>query len=334
MKKYRFLVMILISFMCFCCGINEIKADSLPNCDLNFYNMKVTANEAGTDLTCAANNLCAKYCPEGSPLCFDTGLPGWGDGSRTAAASMIVSEENTVKSYGFTIYEEYADSNNKKQYRAVCNYSQNLSDAAAGSNLLVKLDIGANEKDSSGGYKYGHIFSVHFSGTYANASGKIIKYSSDNITLKRSGQYYSTNRTAKTTTKKGQTTTALDITSSTNNKNNGTGVAGTAVGKPKSIQYVTDENGNIRFQKNKDSCTTAKSFVSEYWSYVMIFAPILLIVLISIDFFKAMASNDADAIKKSVNNTVKRVIAAVVLLALPALLSMIFDLFGIEEVCI
>lgn len=320
MKKNRFLLLITL-FLCFFAFSKNVKADSLPNCDLNFYNMKITANESGTDLTCGANNICAKYCPQGSYLCYDTGLPGWGDGVRVAGASMRVSEKNTIKSYGFTIYEEYADSNNKTQYRAVCNYSQNLSNAAAGSNLFVQLDIGANEKDSSGGYKYGHIFSVHFSGTYANESGEIVNYSSDNVTLRRSGQYYSTNRTSKTTTKKGQTTTALEITSTTGESGAPAGIRKAT--NTKQITEIGSGNSDI-------ACDTIGELFDEYWPYVMVIIPILLIVMISIDFFKAMAVNDADALKKAGSNAVKRTIATIIALALPALLRMLFGLFGID----
>ena len=62
----------------------------------------------------------------------------------------------------------------------------------------------------------------------------------------------------------------------------------------------------------------------------MIIVPILLIVMITIDFFKALAKGDSDSIKKAGNNTVKRTIAAVVLLALPALLGLIFSWFGLD----
>lgn len=321
MKRNRFLFILLSIVISFCCSVNVIKATSLPNCDLNFYNMKVTANENGTDLTCGANNICAKYCPQGSLLCYDTGLASWGDGARVAGASMRVGEKNTIKSYGFTIYEEYADSNNKTQYRAVCNYSQNLANATAGSNLFVQLDIGANEKDSSGGYKYGHIFSVHFSGTYENESGNIVNYSSDNVTLRRSGQYYSTNRTAKTTTKKGQTTTALEISSTTAKSG-----APAGIGKASSTKKITEIGSG-----NSDmACDTIGDLFDEYWPYAMVIIPILLIIMMAIDFFKAMAVNDADALKKAGTNAVKRTIATVIALALPALLRMVFGLFGID----
>ena len=62
----------------------------------------------------------------------------------------------------------------------------------------------------------------------------------------------------------------------------------------------------------------------------MVITPILLIVMITIDFFQALAKGDNDSIKKAGNNAIKRTIAAVVLLALPALLSLIFSLVGLD----
>ena len=59
-------------------------------------------------------------------------------------------------------------------------------------------------------------------------------------------------------------------------------------------------------------------------------ASILLIVMITIDFFQALTKGDSDSIKKAGNNTVKRSIAAIVLLALPALLGLIFSLVGLD----
>lgn len=80
----------------------------------------------------------------------------------------------------------------------------------------------------------------------------------------------------------------------------------------------------------KAACTSITALFDEYWPIVMVITPILLIVMITIDFFKAMASGDADALRKSGTNTAKRTIAAVILLALPNLVIIIFDLFGIE----
>ncbi len=70
--------------------------------------------------------------------------------------------------------------------------------------------------------------------------------------------------------------------------------------------------------------------IHKYWKWVVFIVPLALIVTITIDFIKAMTSGDADAIKKSVNNMVKRVVAALILIALPWALSVIFGWFGLQ----
>lgn len=105
---------------------------------------------------------------------------------------------------------------------------------------------------------------------------------------------------------------------------------GTRKGKQKA-NSVTDSNGN--FSRSSTSCTDVSALIGDYWGYVMIIVPVLLIIMMSIDFLKAMSTGEADALNKAGNNAVKRTIAAVVLLALPALLRMIFGWFGIQ-ICI
>jgi len=81
-------------------------------------------------------------------------------------------------------------------------------------------------------------------------------------------------------------------------------------------------------KEGKDSLA---DLINEYWGYVMVGAPILLIVMMIIDFLKAITGNDSDALKKSGNNAIKRVLATVILLMLPLVVSTVFKLFGIGE---
>ncbi|MEG2351201.1 MAG: hypothetical protein RSA10_01955 [Bacilli bacterium] len=77
-----------------------------------------------------------------------------------------------------------------------------------------------------------------------------------------------------------------------------------------------------------------KSLINEYWRYVILFAPMLLMVMITIDFVKAtVINNSQEQLKKAVNDAIKRTIATVLLLALPLLLSVILGFFGLS-VCI
>ncbi len=133
------------------------------------------------------------------------------------------------------------------------------------------------------------------------------------------------NKTTTKKTKKGETTTT-----STRGASNGDAVTGGTIGvADQTKKYIVDEDGNI-ITGQGTSCTDVSNLIHEYWSYVMVIVPILLIIMITIDFFKALAKGDSESIKKAGNNTVKRSIAAVVLLALPALLGIIFDLVGLD----
>lgn len=105
--------------------------------------------------------------------------------------------------------------------------------------------------------------------------------------------------------------------------------AGTKKGKARDEVIKTNESGEI-INSSATSCTEVSGLIHDYWKYVMIIVPILLIVMITIDFFKALAKGDSDSIKKAGNNTIKRAISAVVLLALPALLGLIFSWFGLD----
>ena len=107
--------------------------------------------------------------------------------------------------------------------------------------------------------------------------------------------------------------------------------SGTKKGKAKKEAIKTNESGEIINSLDKDeACTEVSGLIHDYWKYVMVIVPILLIVMMTIDFFKALAKGDSDSIKKAGNNTIKRAIAAVVLLALPALLGLIFSWVGLD----
>lgn len=76
---------------------------------------------------------------------------------------------------------------------------------------------------------------------------------------------------------------------------------------------------------------TIEDTIKHYWKYVIILAPILLIVMCTIDFMKAVMSSDSDAIQKSGTNAMKRAIAMFLLMLLPTILIIIFKWFGIES---
>ena len=316
MKKIKSFILVLIITLSFLLGVGEIKA--LQRCDLSFYNAEIIgANDTGDDITCGENELCAKYCPKGSLVCLDTGRTDWVSGERTAAASLNVSDNNTITSWSMTIYESHGDGSTP----AACTYSETLN-SSPGKDALVEIKFGKNKKDSNGDWIYGHIYTVHFSGTYKDENGQTHSFNSDHVTISKEGQYYTTDRTPKTTTKPGETTTARNVedVGEDDKEFHGGGAHRTTL-NPDDENAVTNTSS---------ACETVGDLFDEYWPYVMVIIPILLIIMITIDFFKALASNDSDILRKAGTNTVKRTIAAVLLLALPALISIIFDQFGID----
>ena len=93
----------------------------------------------------------------------------------------------------------------------------------------------------------------------------------------------------------------------------------------------TDDSGECVKTRDVECDTKIYNLLSKYWKWVMLITPLLLIVMMIADFLKAMSSGDADAIKKSSNNAIKRVIAAIVLLALPWIITVVFTWFGLEN---
>lgn len=97
------------------------------------------------------------------------------------------------------------------------------------------------------------------------------------------------------------------------------------------IPKKTNINGIGIGDSQKIKCDDSlKSFISEIWKYFVIFGPILLIVMVSLDFFKALFSSDSDMLTKAGSNTVKRTISAIILLLLPLIIETILGFFGLE----
>lgn len=94
------------------------------------------------------------------------------------------------------------------------------------------------------------------------------------------------------------------------------------------LQVEEDSAGQTVGKKME--CTSLKEFLDKYWSWVIILAPILTIVLISIDLVTVIISSDVDRLKKVGSNSVKRMTALVILLFLPYLVEIVFGWFGLE----
>lgn len=82
------------------------------------------------------------------------------------------------------------------------------------------------------------------------------------------------------------------------------------------FEYVEkDEDGKIIKSGN---------IIKEIYGIVMIIAPILVILLGSLDYAKATFASDEDAVKKAQANFMKRILAAILLFLLPSIIKVMF----------
>ncbi len=329
MKKNtnRIIITLVVIMMSFFAGINSAKA--LDTCDfennygsLETRTQKIVAAGFGTTIngTAAYNMGNTKITTDGD----------WDNESTEAGYKdfywVYAANHGYIKDAKFTVYSDDGSSKKtgKKKYngKAQCEYKTDVT-------KLCKETEGQEKCET---FKYvfklnkKHIYMIKFEGTYYDANNKLQNFETKKFLVKKSGLGNGTDHEL------------VNITSA-NNKHIDSGdettkkgpTAGTAKGKPKKEAIKTNESGEIINSLDKDeACTEVSGLIHDYWKYVMIIVPILLIVMITIDFFKALAKGDSDSIKKAGNNTVKRTIAAVVLLALPALLGLIFSWFGLD----
>ncbi|MDD3048870.1 MAG: hypothetical protein PHQ89_02635 [Bacilli bacterium] len=83
----------------------------------------------------------------------------------------------------------------------------------------------------------------------------------------------------------------------------------------------------------KDLCagegwTKVLNLIGDIFKLIQIFIPILLIIIGSVDLGKAVISSDEKAIKESQGMLVKRVIAAVLVFFVSAIVSIVMGLIG------
>ena len=67
-------------------------------------------------------------------------------------------------------------------------------------------------------------------------------------------------------------------------------------------------------------------YINEGLKYIRIFVPILLLVLVAVDFLKAAFSSSEDAMKKTQAKTIKRIVIAVIIFFVPTIVNLILNL--------
>lgn len=75
-----------------------------------------------------------------------------------------------------------------------------------------------------------------------------------------------------------------------------------------------------------------KTVLDGIYTVMKIAAPVLVIVLSTIDYIKAIANQNADEMKKVNKRTIKRIVIGLVVFFLPNLLDLLFRLFGLYNI--
>ncbi len=93
---------------------------------------------------------------------------------------------------------------------------------------------------------------------------------------------------------------------------------------------VTLSVGNSTAIECGNGSGSIKELIDEYWGYVMVVGPVLLIVMMSIEVVKTMFKSDSDLLKKLVDSSVKRTLAAILLFCLPVIIRTVLEIFGLD----
>ena len=74
------------------------------------------------------------------------------------------------------------------------------------------------------------------------------------------------------------------------------------------------------------------NMLQEFFEFIKIATPALVIVLSTIDYLGAIAKSNDDEVKKANKRTIKRVIIGLAIFFLPFLLDIVFRIFGLVDV--
>lgn len=341
MKKNKFMLLLLVSIISFSFGVNYIKA--LPTCDLSQYgSIEITSGGNSTqpkDFS-TSDSSGKVYTSHNSMMTSDIQLDSeakkskeetdnnnwWHDGTATVTYKIDAGPGGRVSEIMYSFYKDKALSSVGSK---VCS-TQIPADKVPNSEVvLVTFKINK-----------GHLKTINLTAKYKAGinEGYVAGGGSSglNVTVKKGLSKKTEEDMPVNTTKKNNTTTTTASPGCINS--NGTAcddtekvISSSKAAIEAGIAQAASSKKKLDATVNgKTACNSINDIFDYFWPYVMIIIPILLIIMMSIDFFKSMISNDADAIKKAGNGAVKRTIAAVVLLALPVILRYIFGLFGLD----
>ena len=93
-----------------------------------------------------------------------------------------------------------------------------------------------------------------------------------------------------------------------------------------------ENNGCSTIFIDKDgNYTELHEFVQGLFTLIKIATPIIVIALSTFDYIKAIASSNADEMKKTNSRTIKRLIVGLIIFFLPFILDILFELFGLYD---
>lgn len=323
--KYPKIFLILIIFVfTFFVDAQITKAKELPECNLSFYNMEVSeAEEASRNDIFGDINV----------FRLD-GNWGWNQWEKALIVYYNINNKNVIEEFNFIITEEH-EVNGQVKDVDVCKHTFHPDKKLKGERIAFSIKIKENKSTNGkttckdGEWKYGHISKMKFSGKYkrntGDGDGTLTNYKTNTQNVKRCGQFWGTNRTEKTTAK----TDKNGNLEKTTIKNNADSLDDAS---DKISKYSTKKNAGLtgKMEKQTECDEEIQKLIDKYWKWLTILAPVALILLITIDFLKAVVASDENQLSKSANNALKRTIAVVVLLVLPALLKMILGWFGLN----
>ena len=87
---------------------------------------------------------------------------------------------------------------------------------------------------------------------------------------------------------------------------------------------------------NPDNEDSVAWFLVKILNYLRLLGPLMVLVLSSLDFAKAILTSDDESLKKAQSSLITRLILAALLFVLPTLIEVVLDIFGFtsSDVCI
>ena len=87
---------------------------------------------------------------------------------------------------------------------------------------------------------------------------------------------------------------------------------------------------------NPDNEDSVAWFLVKILDYLKLLGPLMILVLSSLDFAKAILMSDDESLKKAQSSLITRLILAALLFVLPTLIEVILDIFGFtsSDICI